>query len=402
VQGPNPFQGLLPGTAFNGGTIPRQQLLRPFPQFDDITEDRRPIGTTDYDSLQVSVNKRLTHGLQFLVSYALSKRMEEVSYLNPQDDWSGLERRVTDDDAPQPLFVSATYQLPSISGGRGALGLLLGGWQANGIVVFQWSSSGPEWRFGSGWRSADRQSDVRSLVPNVHRDAVGRAAELRERRRAGRLAGGGALYAAVVTDAPRERSHEAAGAAGLLVVQDLRAAIAFAAAGPAGVVQPVQHTLVRRAEHERERGAFGAGDADAGQRSAKHPARRPADVLVLVLVASARISTRSSRQTIDCRRRRQARDLRERYPERWRHDCALSFEAPVGNRRGRQGRDRRHAESAEWRSGADRKTLTETQPAKTNLVAQIFTSSNPLISWLRSGASLQQAMFAAARLALVA
>ena len=134
---PNPFEGLLPGTAFNGSTIPRQQLLRPFPQFDDITEDRRPIGTTDYDSVQVSLNKRLTRGLQFLVSYTLSKRMEEVSYLNPQDDWSQPERRVADDDAPHRLFISATYELPSINNGRGVLGVLLGGWQANGIAVFQ-------------------------------------------------------------------------------------------------------------------------------------------------------------------------------------------------------------------------------------------------------------------------
>ena len=30
---PNPFEGLLPGTSINSSTVPRQQLLRPFPQF---------------------------------------------------------------------------------------------------------------------------------------------------------------------------------------------------------------------------------------------------------------------------------------------------------------------------------------------------------------------------------
>jgi hypothetical protein len=137
VQVPNPFQGLLPGTAFNGATITREQLLRPFPQFAGITEDRRPIGTTDYDSLQASVNKRLSRGLQFLVSYTYSKRYEEVGYLNSRDDWSQLNRVITDDDAPHRLFVSGTYQIPSINQGRGIAGLILGGWQMNGIVVFQ-------------------------------------------------------------------------------------------------------------------------------------------------------------------------------------------------------------------------------------------------------------------------
>ena len=44
VPVPNPFQGLLPGTPFNGATVPRQQLERPFPQFGDLTEARRSLG----------------------------------------------------------------------------------------------------------------------------------------------------------------------------------------------------------------------------------------------------------------------------------------------------------------------------------------------------------------------
>ena len=87
VPVPNPFQGLLPGTPFNGATVPAQQLLRPYPQFADINEGRRAIGVTDYDSLQVSLNKRMAKGLQFLVSYTYSKQMEEVTFLNPQDTW---------------------------------------------------------------------------------------------------------------------------------------------------------------------------------------------------------------------------------------------------------------------------------------------------------------------------
>jgi len=133
----NPFEGLLPGTAFNGATVPLQQLLRPFPQFTSITEDRRSLGVNDYDALQLSLNKRLARGFQFLVSYTFSKTEEEVAYLNPQDDWSNLVRVPTAADTPHRLLVSATYQLPFFAGRTDLLGSLLGGWQVNGIVTAQ-------------------------------------------------------------------------------------------------------------------------------------------------------------------------------------------------------------------------------------------------------------------------
>ena len=133
----NPFAGLLPGSSFNGATVPLQQLRRPFPQFTGITEGRRSIGEYDYNALQVSLNKRLSHGLQFLLSYTYSKRIERVSYLNAQDGWDQLHEVIAGDDAPHHLHLSATYRLPNVNENKGVLGLLLGGWQVNGIAVFQ-------------------------------------------------------------------------------------------------------------------------------------------------------------------------------------------------------------------------------------------------------------------------
>jgi hypothetical protein len=137
VQVANPFQGRLPGTAFNGATVPTQQLVRPFPQFASITEDRRPLGVNDYDSLQVSLNKRMSRGLQFLVSYTFSRTEEEVAYLNPQNDWNELTRVVTAADSPHRLLVSSTWALPFFRDQKGIVGGALGGWQMNGIVTFQ-------------------------------------------------------------------------------------------------------------------------------------------------------------------------------------------------------------------------------------------------------------------------
>ena len=133
----NPFAGLLPGTPFNGATVPRQQLLRPFPQFASITEDRRSLGVNDYNALQLSFNKRLTRGLQFLVSYTYSRTEEEITYLNAQDDWGQLSRVVTAADTPHRLLVSTTYQLPFFLDRQDLIGSLLGGWQVNAIITAQ-------------------------------------------------------------------------------------------------------------------------------------------------------------------------------------------------------------------------------------------------------------------------
>ena len=60
---------------------------------------------------------------------------------------------VSGDDAPHHLLVSATYRLPAINDGKGVLGLLLGGWQMNGIAVFQSGLPvGADRRFGPGRR----------------------------------------------------------------------------------------------------------------------------------------------------------------------------------------------------------------------------------------------------------
>ena len=76
-------------------------------------------GVNDYDALQISVNKRMSSGLQFLVSYTYSRTEEEVTYLNPQDDWDQLTRVVTAADSPHRLLVSSTYAAAVLQGPGG-------------------------------------------------------------------------------------------------------------------------------------------------------------------------------------------------------------------------------------------------------------------------------------------
>jgi hypothetical protein len=140
AQVPNPFRGLLPGTALNGATIERQQLLRPFPQFTGVLSERYD-GEAVYNSLQVRVERRFADGYTVNGSYTFSRLTEEASLLNPTDP--SLERRRSRDDYPHRVVVSGIYELPW---GRGRRFLaetsplveaLVGGWQVQGIYQYQ-------------------------------------------------------------------------------------------------------------------------------------------------------------------------------------------------------------------------------------------------------------------------
>jgi hypothetical protein len=140
AQVPNPFRGLLPGTGFNGATIERQQLLRPFPQFASIISERYD-GRSVYNSGQLRVERRFAQGYTVNLSYTFSKLIEEVSLLNPTD--TRLERRISSDDYPHRLVVSGIYELPFgkrrhfFSDAGRWLDLLVGGFQIQGIYQYQ-------------------------------------------------------------------------------------------------------------------------------------------------------------------------------------------------------------------------------------------------------------------------
>ena len=113
---PNPFQGLMPGTAFNGATIARQQLLRPFPHFTGITERSVPEGSSYMHMFQARVEKRFSHGVQFLANYLFAKTIERRSRLNEADPFP--EKRISSDDRPMRFVASVNWDLPFRQGTR--------------------------------------------------------------------------------------------------------------------------------------------------------------------------------------------------------------------------------------------------------------------------------------------
>jgi hypothetical protein len=135
----NPFQNLIPGQGFNG-SVSRQQLLRPFPEFGTITTQRYDGGGI-YHAGQFRVERRFSRGFSILTSYTWSKVIEEVTFLNDSD--TEYERRIGSDDIPQRIVVSGIWELPFGKGRKwggswnGFIDAFIGGWQAQGIYQYQ-------------------------------------------------------------------------------------------------------------------------------------------------------------------------------------------------------------------------------------------------------------------------
>jgi hypothetical protein len=111
----NPFRGLIPGSSLNNSTIARSQLLRPYPEFQDINTTNND-GKSWYNSAQIGVHKRFSQGYTIGVSYTYSKWEQATEYLNAGD--ATPTRMISDLDVPHRLSISGILELPLGKGRR--------------------------------------------------------------------------------------------------------------------------------------------------------------------------------------------------------------------------------------------------------------------------------------------
>jgi hypothetical protein len=139
---PNPFAGKIAVGQLAGATVQRQQLLRPFPQFLNVTRNLPTFGNTVYHSFQTKFEQRLWHGLTTIVSYTYSKNIGDIGpYQNFYD--RRVERAVTSFDVPHRLTITTSWDTP-IGKGRKFLGnaskpvdLIMGQWNLATFSTFQ-------------------------------------------------------------------------------------------------------------------------------------------------------------------------------------------------------------------------------------------------------------------------
>lgn len=174
----NPFFGVITDSTslLSEPRVSVSQLLRPHPQYTDLTQVAAPFGRSSYNSLQVQISKRFAKGLTFGTSYTFSKYMEAVSYLNPND--ADPAKVIASADRPHRLVMYGMYELPFGPGkafantSNSVLGHIIGGWQVNWVGSLQTgaplSFSGAErvYKSDKNPRTIDEWFDVDQFVPH--------------------------------------------------------------------------------------------------------------------------------------------------------------------------------------------------------------------------------------------
>ena len=125
-----------------GSALP-DNFFRPFPGYGDILEVLN-VGPSDYNAMQLAVNRRYSGGFEFTVAYTLAKAQDYTSadilygnrsfiplYQDPEVFAYGL----ADFDRTHNLVFSYNWDLPD-PGGSGAMSAVFGGWHLAGISTF--------------------------------------------------------------------------------------------------------------------------------------------------------------------------------------------------------------------------------------------------------------------------
>ncbi len=147
-----------------GATANARRLYAP-----DYTSivDYLSVANSNYNSLQLSANKRFHHGLTALLNYTWSKSIDDGSGdgASPWDPFSiAGNRAVSDFNLPQKFVGSFVWDLPGSSIRRRWLRGLASGWELNGIFTF---TSGSPFTVVSG------RDNSQSAVNADHADVVG-------------------------------------------------------------------------------------------------------------------------------------------------------------------------------------------------------------------------------------
>lgn len=153
---PNPFFGQIPASSSLGSeTIPRQQLLRPYPRFTTVALYRNNVGHSTYHSLQTRLERRFADGLTFTAAYTFSKLIDDAGAVfdaailtGPAASFQAADshnRRLEKDEStgsiPHVFSSSFVWEVPAGQGRRWNLNRWLdafaGGWQLGGILRLQ-------------------------------------------------------------------------------------------------------------------------------------------------------------------------------------------------------------------------------------------------------------------------
>jgi Carboxypeptidase regulatory-like domain len=114
-----------------------------YPEFSSITADES-IGTASYNSLQVGLEKQLSHGLEFGSNFTWSKTLDLTSWGNPSFGGGlpnpfdiGFNYGISNLNVPLVSVSHWAYTTPGLNGKNVYLRTIAGAWEVSGIWTFQ-------------------------------------------------------------------------------------------------------------------------------------------------------------------------------------------------------------------------------------------------------------------------
>jgi hypothetical protein len=166
-----------------GEWIPMWQTLTPFKSviyWSDLYSWNTPLGFSNYNALQIQLNKRYSQGIQWLANYTWSKTIDNVNsvfgdtwgmnYGRPMDYYNlALEKSISEFDRAHYVKIGASWQLPFGKGRRfgsdmpKALDFIAGGWTLQYIGNY---SSGEPLGFGATGTPNANFATNRAIINN--------------------------------------------------------------------------------------------------------------------------------------------------------------------------------------------------------------------------------------------
>ncbi len=165
-----------------GSSVSLQQALRPYPQYGFINTDvLQNIGQSTYNSLQASLERRFSAGLQVQASFTWAKTITDadsilqginggINQIQNPGNLNG-EKALSSQDVPYTFTAAPLWELPFGKGKPflrgGVAGAILGGWQVGAVLRYQ---SGTPITFGCangipGWDNCIRFNRGPSASP---------------------------------------------------------------------------------------------------------------------------------------------------------------------------------------------------------------------------------------------
>ncbi|MCC6367169.1 MAG: carboxypeptidase regulatory-like domain-containing protein [Bryobacterales bacterium] len=152
----NPFYQYLtpqtfPGQLRNQPTVSRGSLLRPYPQYLDLTQFNTSGFLNRYHALQVKVQRNFNNGLMFLVAYNFN-REQNSNFFNDPDEYAGRATMLDSNNPRHRISTASVYELPFgkghkyLSNANPFVNAVFGGWSTSTLLFY---NSGAYLRFGT-------------------------------------------------------------------------------------------------------------------------------------------------------------------------------------------------------------------------------------------------------------